>query len=50
MNNGFQLVYPIRRYKNTPEERLKPSDFYQSALGQVVYSRRRTSIEPLLNI
>lgn len=47
MNNGFQLVYPIRRYKNTPEERLKLADFYQSALGQVVYSRRRTSIEPL---
>lgn len=24
---GFQLVCPIRRYKNTPEERLKLVDF-----------------------
>ena len=45
---GFQIVFPIRRYKSTPEERLKLVDFYESALGQVVYSRRRTSIEPLI--
>ena len=48
LKKGFQLVFPIRRYKNTPEERLKLVDFYESALGQVVYSRRRTSIEPLI--
>lgn len=48
LKKGFQLVCPIKRYKNTPEERLKLVDFYESALGQVVYSRRRTSIEPLI--
>ena len=48
MNMGFQLVCPIRRYKNTPVERLQLVDFYQSALGQVVYSKRSTSIEPLI--
>jgi len=48
MTKGFQLVCPVRRYKNTPEERLKLVDFYESALGQVIYSRRSTSIEPLI--
>jgi Transposase DDE domain len=48
LKKGFQLVCPIKRYKNTPVERLKLVDFYESALGQVVYSRRRTSIEPLI--
>ena len=48
MNMGFQLVCPIRRYKNTPAERLQLVDFYKSALGQVIYSKRITSIEPLI--
>jgi hypothetical protein len=48
LRKGFQLVCPVRRYKNTPEERLKLVDFYQSSLGQVVCSRRSTSIEPLI--
>jgi len=48
MNMGFQLVCPVKRYKNTPVERLKLVGFYESALGQVIYSRRRTSIEPLI--
>jgi hypothetical protein len=46
---GFQLVCPVHRYRKTPlEERLKLVDFYQSALGQVIYSKRSTSIEPLI--
>ena len=45
---GFQLVCPVRRYRNTPEERLKLVDFYQSALGQVVYSKRGISVELLI--
>lgn len=45
---GFQLVYPVRRYRKTHEERLKLVDFYESSLGQVVYSRRGISIEPLI--
>ena len=45
---GFQLVCPVRRYRNTPEERLLLVDFYESPLGQVIYSKRNTSIEPLI--
>ena len=48
MNMGFQLVCPVHRYKNTSTERLHLVDFYQSALGQVIYSKRSTSIEPLI--
>ncbi|MQB02109.1 MAG: transposase [Actinobacteria bacterium] len=47
-NQGFQLVCPIRQYKNTPMERLQLIDFYKSPLGQVIYSKRSTSIEPLI--
>ena len=45
---GFQLVCPAHRYRKTPEERLKLVDFYESPLGQVIYSKRSTSIEPLI--
>ena len=38
LKKGFQLVCPVERYKNTPVERLKLVDFYQSSLGQVIYS------------
>jgi hypothetical protein len=48
MSMGFQLVCPVRRYRNTPEERLQLVDFYESALGQVIYSKRCISIEPLI--
>jgi hypothetical protein len=44
----FQLVCPVRRYGKTPEERLLRVDFYESPLGQVIYSKRSTSIEPLI--
>ena len=45
---GFQLVCPVRRYRTTSQERLQLIDFYESALGQVVYSKRSNSIEPLI--
>jgi hypothetical protein len=48
MDLGFQLVCPVHRYKNTPQERINLIDFYESALGQVIYSKRSTSIEPLI--
>ncbi len=48
MTKGFQLVCPVRRYKNTPEKRRKLVELYESALGQVIYSRRKISIEPLI--
>ncbi len=28
MDRGFQLVYPTRRYRNTPQERINLIDFY----------------------
>jgi hypothetical protein len=48
IKKGFELVCPVKRYKNTPVERLKLVDFYESPLGQVIYSRRKISIEPLI--
>jgi Transposase DDE domain len=48
MNLGFELVFPVRRYKNTQQERLQLVDFYESPLGQAIYSKRSTSIEPLI--
>ncbi len=29
---GFQLVCPVHRYRNTPPDRLKLIDFYESPL------------------
>ena len=48
MDLGFQLVCPVHRYRNTPQERINLIDFYESALGQAIYSKRGTSIEPLI--
>jgi len=45
---GFELVCPVRRYKNTLKERLQLIDFYESPLGQAIYSKRSTSIESLI--
>ena len=39
---GFHLVCPVRRHRSTPQERLEMAGFHESALGQVVYSRRGT--------
>ncbi len=45
---GLDLVCPLERYENTSKNRLDLVCFYQSVLGQAVYSRRRISIEPSL--
>jgi hypothetical protein len=45
---GFQLVCPVKRYKNTPADRIKLIEFYESDMGQTVYSFRSRSIEPLI--
>ncbi|MER5175292.1 MAG: transposase [Candidatus Nitrosocosmicus sp.] len=46
---GMNLVCPVvERYKSTSKKRLELVCFYQSALGQAIYSRRRISIEPLI--
>jgi hypothetical protein len=45
---GIDLVCPVERYKSTSKERLELVCFYQSVLGQSIYSHRRISIEPLI--
>ena len=45
---GIDLVCPVERYENTPKERLELVCFYESELGQSIYSQRRISIEPLI--
>ena len=45
---GFELVCPISRYESTPPERVELAHFYESELGQLVYSWRMRSIEPLI--
>ena len=45
---GFQLVCPVKRYKNTPADRIKLIEFYESDMGKTVYSFRSRSIEPLI--
>ena len=45
---GFQLVCPVRRYKNTSADRIKLVEFYKSEVGQAIYSLRGISIEPLI--
>ena len=43
---GIDLVCPVERYESTSKKRLELVCFYESALGQAIYSRRRISIEP----
>jgi len=45
---GFRLVCPVQRYKNISEARLKLVGFYESDIGQTIYSLRNISIEPLI--
>ena len=45
---GIDLVCPVERYKSTSKKRLELVCFYDSEIGQAIYSRRRISIEPLI--
>ena len=42
------MVCPVQRYKNTPVDRIKLVEFYESNVGQTIYSLRSKSIEPLI--
>ncbi len=44
----IDLVCPVERYKSTSKKRLELVCFYQSALGQAIYSQRGISVEPLI--
>ena len=48
INRGFELVCPVQRYEHTPADRLELIQFYESELGQAIYSWRSKSIEPLI--
>jgi hypothetical protein len=48
INRGFELVCPVQRYVHTSTKRLHLIEFYESELGQAIYSWRSKSIEPLI--
>ena len=48
INRGFELVCPVQRYEHTSTKRLHLIEFYESELGQAIYSWRSKSIEPLI--
>jgi len=50
LSNGmeFRLMCTVQRYKNTPADRIKLIEFYESNVGHSIYSLRSTSIEPLI--
>jgi hypothetical protein len=46
---GFELVCPVSEiYNNTSSDRLQLIEFYDYELGQVIYSWRGISVEPLI--
>ncbi|MBV9176847.1 MAG: transposase, partial [Nitrososphaeraceae archaeon] len=46
---GFELVCPVSQiYSDTSNDRLQLIEFYESELGQVIYSWRGISVEPLI--
>lgn len=46
---GFELVCPVSEiYSHTSSDRLQLIEFYESELGQVIYSWRGISVEPLI--
>jgi hypothetical protein len=49
IDRGFELVCPISEiYNHTSSDRLQLINFYDSELGQVIYSWRSISVEPLI--
>ena len=48
--NNLRLIFPIKRYPHTPPDRIKLVEFYNSVMGQELYSQRKVSIEPLFKI
>ena len=46
---GFELVCPVSEiYNNTSSDRLRLIEFYESELGQIIYSCRGILVEPLI--
>ncbi len=48
-DKGFELVCPVSEiYNHTSSDRLQLINFYDSELGQAIYSWRSISVEPLI--
>ena len=48
-DKGFELVCPVSEiYNHTSTDRLQLINFYDSELGQAIYSWRSISVEPLI--
>jgi len=45
---GIDLICPVKRYKSSSKERLELVCFYESEMGQAIYSQRKISVEPLI--
>ena len=49
ITRGFELVCPVSQiYSHTSSDRLQLIEFYESELGQEIYSWRGISVEPLI--
>ena len=49
ITRGFEPVCPVSEiYNNTSSDRLQLIEFYESELGQIIYSWRSISVEPLI--
>ena len=49
ITRGFEMVCPVSEiYNHTSSNRLQLIEFYESKLGQVIYSWRSISVEPLI--
>jgi Transposase DDE domain len=49
ITRGFELVCPVSEiYNHTSSDRLQLIEFYESELGQIIYSWRSISVEPLI--
>ena len=49
IDKGFELVCPVSEiYNHTSSDRLQLINFYDSKLGQTIYSWRGISVEPLI--
>jgi hypothetical protein len=48
-DKGFELVCPVSEiYTDTSSDRVHLMNFYDSELGQAIYSWRSISVEPLI--
>ena len=45
---GISIGVSGTEYENTPADRIKLVEFYESNIGQAIYSLRSISIEPLI--